>query len=104
MKDTMQHCPSCKKKMPDYARFCGHCGCQINDAPGIRNTMHPCLWCEKKMPDYAHFCGNCGRQLNNAPVKMLMTPLSSIQRHSTDVPSSSRIAFYHKVLNKLPRP
>lgn len=80
--------------MPDYANFCGHCGHQFNDAPGIRDTMHPCLSCKEKMPGYANFCGHCGHQLNDA----------SIQRRSTDVPASSRIAFYRKVLNKLPRP
>lgn len=28
----MQKCPSCGKKMPDIAHFCGRCGCQLNDA------------------------------------------------------------------------
>lgn len=29
----MQYCPSCNKKMPDCAHFCGHCGYQLNYAP-----------------------------------------------------------------------
>lgn len=57
------------------------------------------------MPDYARFCGHCGYQLNNAHTKLMMMPLSSMQRQSTDVPvANSRIPSYHKVLAKLPGP
>src|ERR1700732_3527240 len=33
MRDTMQQCPSCKKRMPDYAHYCAQCGHHLDDAP-----------------------------------------------------------------------
>ncbi len=102
----MQKCPSCKKRMPDYARYCAQCGHHLYDEPDTRDTTQPCPSCTERMPDYAHYCAQCGHQLNAAHVKLIKVPLSStLQRHATDIPATTaRKTIYHKVLGKLPRP
>src|ERR1700730_9061245 len=32
MRDTMQQCPSCKKRIPGYAHYCAQCGHHLDDA------------------------------------------------------------------------
>ena len=58
-------CPQCRQDSPGEARFCVHCGAQLNVA---------CAGCGVALPPDARFCPGCGRAVSVAPGPAGYTP------------------------------
>lgn len=54
-KDTII-CPHCQAENPSNARFCGHCGEELN-------ATIECPYCRYKNPADSNYCNHCGRKL-----------------------------------------
>lgn len=50
-------CTSCNEQIPAGAKFCLHCGTQVE-------TAIFCSSCGNKLPAGAKFCSNCGSQVD----------------------------------------
>ena len=56
---TAQTCPNCQESLSAMARFCGHCGAEVEK---LRLTA--CPQCGEAVNPGAQFCGGCGSKLN----------------------------------------
>lgn len=54
-KDTVI-CPHCQSENPREARFCGHCGEELN-------ITSECPYCHHENPADSNYCNQCGRKL-----------------------------------------
>jgi len=50
-------CIFCRKEIPDYSKFCLHCG---RKQEGAGREIKKCTTCSESLPDVAIYCKNCG--------------------------------------------
>jgi adenylate cyclase len=54
----MMKCPECQSDNPDGLKYCGQCGCSLEQI---------CPHCTFSNPSHFNFCGECGNKLKNTP-------------------------------------
>ncbi|WP_045214081.1 zinc ribbon domain-containing protein [Desulfonatronovibrio magnus] len=57
-------CISCERKVPDDAKFCGHCGQQ-------QVVFSKCDNCDRDLDPDARFCSGCGSAVEQKPSQRL---------------------------------
>jgi len=86
-------CPDCKTANADHARFCRHCGCDLQHAAttpaptGVAAAAAGlCAHCEAPLRPGAAFCGHCGTATQTVP----STKATSSTDRETPVPPASK--------------
>lgn len=87
------NCPDCKTANADHARFCRHCGCDLQHAAttpaptGVAAAAAGlCAHCEAPLRPGAAFCGHCGTATQTVP----STKATSSTDRETPVPPASK--------------
>ena len=59
------NCPKCQKQIPDTAKFCNHCGCNVKEALAEAQSSF-CNNCGAKLNKGDTFCCECGAKVAGA--------------------------------------
>ena len=63
----MKNCPKCGKELKDTAKFCGGCGCKLDDTViAAQAKGNVCVKCGNLLRPGAKFCGKCGTRQETA--------------------------------------
>lgn len=75
----MKICKNCGRNLPDEAKFCRECGCEVTpEEPINEKETQFCSKCGSEMPKGTRFCPNCGTP-SGIPQPMNFSP---VKRHS----------------------